>query len=115
VSEATTSSYERAALKSANNNLAGSSNVQTGRPARVFINRVVRELGPLAAGAPPFPLGIGDLEPSRAKAESQGSGDFSGLCGGQSAALSRELPAGELTSVLAKEALEKIRTLSRAS
>jgi nitronate monooxygenase len=60
-------------------------------------------------------LGIWALEPLRAKAESQGSDDFSGLYGGQAAALGRELPAGELTSVLAKEGLERIRTLSRAS
>jgi nitronate monooxygenase len=113
--EATTSSFERAALKSAKDNLTTLSNVLTGRPARVFVNRIVREVGPIAAGAPPFPLGIGTLAPLRAKAESQGSADFSGLYGGQAAALGRELPAGELTAVLAKEGLEKIRTLSRGS
>ena len=113
--EATTSSYERAALKSAKDNVTALSNVLTGRAARVFVNRVVREVGPMAAGAPPFPLGIAALEPLRAKAESQGSADFSGLYGGQGAALGRDLPAGELTAVLANEGLERIRTLSRAS
>jgi nitronate monooxygenase len=49
------------------------------------------------------------------KAETQGSSDFSGLYGGQAAALGRELPAGELTAALVKEGLEKIHTLSRAS
>jgi nitronate monooxygenase len=111
--EATTSSYERAALRSAKNNLTALSNVLTGRPARVFVNRIVREVGPIAADAPPFPTGIGALDPLRAKAESKGSGDFSGLYGGQAAALGRELPAGELTAVFAKEALERIRSISR--
>jgi hypothetical protein len=37
------------------------------------------------------------------------------MYGGQAAALGRELPAGELTSVLVKEAFERIRTLSRSS
>jgi nitronate monooxygenase len=113
--EATISPYERAALRAAQDNLTAVSNVLTGRPARVFINRIVREVGPLAAGAPSFPLGVAALEPLRTKAESRGSGDFTGLYGGQAAALARELPAGELTAVLAKEALERIRTFSRAS
>jgi nitronate monooxygenase len=113
--EATISPYERAALKSAKDNLTMVSNVLTGRPARVFVNRIVRELGPLAADAPSFPLGTPALAPLAAKAESHGSADFTGMYGGQAAALGRELPAGELTSVLAKEALERIRTLSRAS
>jgi nitronate monooxygenase len=113
--EAITSSYERAALKSANSNLTTLSNVLTGRPARVFVNRIARELGPIAADAPSFPLGIAALNPLRAKAESQGSGDFSGLYGGQAAALGRELPAGELTALLAKEARDRIRSISRAA
>jgi hypothetical protein len=54
---ATISAYERAALRSANDNLTTLNNVLTGRPARVFINRIVRVVGPLAAGAPSFPLG----------------------------------------------------------
>jgi nitronate monooxygenase len=113
--EATISPFERAALKSAKDNLTVVSNVVTGRPARVFVNRIVRELGPLAADAPSFPLGTPALAPLTVKAESQGSADFSGMYGGQAAALGRELPTGELTSVLAKEALERIRTLSQSS
>jgi nitronate monooxygenase len=54
------------------------------------------------------------LAPLRAKAESQGSDDFSGLFAGQAAALGRALPAGELTSRLATEALERLAALARA-
>jgi nitronate monooxygenase len=80
--------------------------VLTGRPARVFVNRIVRELGPLATGAPSFPLPTAALAPSRTKAEAMGSSDFSCLYAGQGAALARELPAGELTLKLAAEVRE---------
>jgi nitronate monooxygenase len=112
--EARISAYHRAALKSARDKLTAISNVITGRPARVFVNRIVLEVGPLATGVPSFPLGGVALEPLRTKAESQGSADFSGLYAGQAAALGRELPAGELTLKLAAEALQRLGALGRA-
>ena len=81
---------------------------------RVFVNRIVLEVGPLATGVPSFPLGGVALEPLRMKAESQGSADFSGLYAGQAAALGRDLPAGELTLRLAAEALQRLGALGRA-
>ena len=51
------------------------------------------------------------LAPLRAKAEAQGSGDFSAMWAGQAAALGRAMPAGELTKALAAEALERMRAL----
>ena len=113
--EARISAHLRSALRAAKDNLTVLSNVISGRPARVFMNRIVREVGPLATGVPSFPLGGTALEPLRMKAESQGSADFSGLYAGQAAALGRELPAGELTSKLAAEALERLGALARAS
>jgi nitronate monooxygenase len=77
------SAIHRAALKSAKDKLSTISNVLTGRPARVFVNRIVREVGPLTTGVPSFPLGAVALGPLRMKAESQGSADFSGLYAGQ--------------------------------
>lgn len=44
------------------------------------------------------------VAPLRAKAESQGSGDFSPLWSGQNASACREIPAGELTRALAADA-----------
>ena len=52
----------------------------TGRPARGIVNRVIRELGPISAIVPEFPLAGGALAPLHAKAQAQGSGDFS-RCG----------------------------------
>ncbi len=112
--EATTSALHRAAIKSASDKLSAISNVLTGRPARVLVNRIVREVGPLATDVPSFPLGFVALEPLRKKAESQGSADFTGLYAGEAAALCRELPAGELTSTLAVETLQRLGALGRA-
>ncbi len=74
----------------------------TGRPARGIVNRVMREIGPISDVAPEFPLAAGALAPLRAKAEAQGSGDFSPMWAGQAAGLGRALPAGELTRRLAR-------------
>jgi len=90
-------------------------NLMTGRPARGFYNRVMRDVGPMAEVAPEFPLAAVALAPLRAKAEAQGSGDFSPMWAGQAAALGRALPAGELTRMLAAEALERMRALGIAS
>ena len=111
--EAKISAPHRAALKSARDDGTALTNLMTGRPARGFVNRVMREIGPMADVAPAFPLAAGALAPLRAKAEVQGSGDFSPMWAGQAAALGRALPAGELTKRLAAEALDRIRGLVR--
>ena len=103
--EAHITTFHRAALKSAGDNVTVITNVLTGRPARVFMTRIVRELGPVATGVPSFPLPGYALYPLTTKAQSQGSPDFSGLYAGQAAALAQELPAGELTAKLATSAL----------
>ena len=99
--EATTSAVHRAALASGTSRVTAITNVFTGRPARSIVNRMVREQGPINAAAPHFPLAVGALAPLRAKAESQGSGDFSPLWAGQNTSGCRELPASTLTRELA--------------
>jgi len=94
----------RAALKAARDDGTVLTNVMTGRPARGVINRVMRELGPISDMVPEFPLAAGALAPLHAKAQAQGSGDFSPMWAGQGASLGRELPARELTARLADEA-----------
>jgi nitronate monooxygenase len=113
--EARISPYHRAALKAARDDATALTNVFTGRPARTVMNRLVREVGPLAPGVPSFPVAALAVQPLRVKAESQGSADFTALYSGQAAALGRELPAGELTRKLAAEALETLGKLRRAS
>jgi nitronate monooxygenase len=110
--EAKVSAPHRAALKSARDDGTVLTNVMSGRPARGFVTRVIREQGPIS-DVPEFPLAAGALQPLRAKAEAQGSGDFSPLWSGQATALGREIGAGELTRALAAEALERMRNLAR--
>ena len=95
--EATTSAVHRAALQSEAARHTALTNLFTGRPARAIVNRVMRELGPIGTALPAFPLAVGAIAPLRAKAEAQGSGDFSPLWSGQNASGCKQLPAGELT------------------
>jgi nitronate monooxygenase len=101
--EATTSAVHRAALKSEAARHTAFTNLFTGRPARGIVNRIMRELGPISTAAPAFPLATAAIAPLRAKAESQGSGDFSPLWSGQNASGCREIPAGDLTRALAAD------------
>jgi nitronate monooxygenase len=109
--EAKISAPHRAALRAARDDGTAVTNLMTGRPARGFVNRVMREIGAISDVAPEFPLAAGALAPLRAKAEAQGSGDFSPLWAGQAASLGRALPAGELTRKLAADALTRLREM----
>ena len=99
--EAATSAVHRAALKSAAARHTALTNLFTGRPARGIVNRIMSELGPIGTTAPAFPLATSAIAPLRAKAESQGSGDFSPLWSGQNASGCKEAPAADLTRELA--------------
>jgi nitronate monooxygenase len=99
--EATITKPHRAALKSDAARHTALSNLFTGRPSRGIVNRLMRELGPLSDVPPPFPLAASAIAPLRAKAEAQGSGDFSPLWSGQNATGCREIPAAQLTRELA--------------
>jgi nitronate monooxygenase len=100
--EVTTSAIHRAALKSEAARVTALTNLFTGRPARGIVNRVMRELGPISAAPPAFPLAVAAIAPLRARAEAQGSGDFSPLWSGQNASGCREMPAADLTRELAR-------------
>jgi nitronate monooxygenase len=107
--ESTISSLYRAALKAAGEDETALTNVFTGRPARGIINRAIRELGPLSAEAPAFPNAANAMLPLRQKAEAAGSADFTPLWSGQAPRFAREMPAGELTRLMAEEALRLLR------
>jgi nitronate monooxygenase len=99
--EATTSAVHRAALKIEAARHTTLTNVFSGRPARGIVNRLIREIGPVSAVAPAFPLAAAAVAPLRAKAESLGSGDFSPLWSGQNATGCKEVTAAEITRELA--------------
>ncbi|HEX4452818.1 MAG TPA: nitronate monooxygenase family protein [Kofleriaceae bacterium] len=111
--EANVTAIHRRALATATDDSTAITNVFSGRPARGIINRAIRELGPMSAAAPPFPLASAALAPIRAKSEAAGSGDFTNLWAGQAAKLARAgEPAFELTRRLARETHELLRKLA---
>ncbi|HEX3695694.1 MAG TPA: nitronate monooxygenase [Polyangia bacterium] len=100
--EATTSTVHRAALKSDAAHVTALTNLFTGRAARGIVNRIMRELGPMSGAVPAFPLATSAIAPLRAKAESQGRGDFSPLWAGQNVSGCKEVAAAALTRELAR-------------
>jgi nitronate monooxygenase len=101
--EATTNPVHRAALKSEASRHTALTRLFSGRPARGIMNRLMRELGPMSDLAPAFPLASSAIAPLRAKAEGRGDGGFSPLWCGQNATGCAEIPAGELTYIMADE------------
>jgi nitronate monooxygenase len=99
--EASTSPVHRAALMSPQARHTALTNVFTGRPARSIVNRFMREQGPMSALAPAFPLAAPAVAPLRARAERQGSGDYSPLWAGQNTTGCKAIPAADLTRELA--------------
>ncbi|QXH54930.1 NAD(P)H-dependent flavin oxidoreductase [Pseudomonas maumuensis] len=106
--EAKVSAAHRRALDSAPASDTALTNLFTGRPARGINNRLMRELGPMSALAPRFPLAGGALMPLRAITDPQGDTAFSNLWSGQALRLGRHMAAGELTRAIAEQALKKL-------
>ncbi len=80
-------------------------NLLTGGLARGIKGRLITDLGPVRAEAPPYPLASAALAPVRVAAERRGEYGFGPMWAGQAAPLGEALPAAELTRKLAAEAL----------
>jgi nitronate monooxygenase len=104
--ESATPPLYRDALRNARVKQTVVTNVFSGRPARVLVNRLAAEIGPWSDAAPDFPLPMGELPPLRAAAEQNESTDFTPLWSGQAAALAREMPAKTLIDILVREATQ---------
>ncbi|WP_449432258.1 NAD(P)H-dependent flavin oxidoreductase [Pseudomonas putida] len=103
--EAKVSPAHRRALDNAPASDTALTNLFTGRPARGINNRIMRELGPMSALAPSFPLAGGALMPLRAVTDPQANSDFSNLWSGQALRLGKPMPAADLTREIASKAL----------
>ncbi|KAE8913140.1 hypothetical protein PF005_g6770 [Phytophthora fragariae] len=68
-------------------------NIFSGRPARGFVTRIMRELGPMAAVAPEFPTAGAPLGALKKAAEANGDTAFSSLWSGQSPGFAKEKSA----------------------
>ena len=99
--DATTSALQRAALAGEAARHTALTNLFTGRPARGIVNRIMREIGPLCAAAPAFPLATSAIAPLRAAAEKLGRSDFTPLWCGQNP-LCPNQPAAGITRWLAQ-------------
>ena len=100
-SEAAIPASHREALLSVRDDGTALTNVFTGRPARGIINRLVRDLGPMAPDVPAFPTAAAALTPLRAV-----SPDFRNQWAGQyAAALSRAVSSFTMTQEIAAQAL----------
>ncbi len=95
--EATTSAVHRAALQSDAAKKTALTNVFSGGRARGIVNRLMRELGPIADQLPEFPDAAEAIAPLRSAAEANSSGDFSPLWSGERGYLGRSLPAAQIT------------------
>ena len=104
------------ALKHASDDDTMITNVFTGRPARGIVNRLMREVGPMASAVPSFPLASSAVGHLRAKSEPAGSNAFVNMWSGQAARLARrDEPAAEMTRELASEALARLTNYSKLS
>ena len=102
----------RKALTEASDEATIITNVMTGRPARGVANRLMREVGPVAAEAPPYPHAATALSPLKAAAEKLGRTDFTNLWSGQAIRLAPEMSAADLTRALAQAGLERLGRLT---
>ena len=99
--EADTSPLHRDALISDAASHTALTNVFTGRPARSIVNRLIREVGPMAPSAPPFPNAANAVSLLRQATEPLNSSDFTPLWCGQNANGCQQRPAAELLHWLA--------------
>ena len=86
----------------------------SGRPARGLENRYLREMAGHEASFPDFPILNTLTGPLRKASAENNSPDFLSLWSGQSAALSRPLPAAELIAALVVETESVLNGLSAA-
>lgn len=105
--EATTSALHRAALASPAAGHTAVTNIFTGRPARGIVNRAIRELGPINAQVPAFPLPAPTMAALRTQAERAGKDDFTPLWAGQNVSGCKAVGAAEITRALALGFLPK--------
>jgi len=101
--EAKTVPLHRKALEEANENSTTLTNIFTGRPARGIVNRYVREVGPMSADPPAFPLAAVGSQPLRIAAEKKGSAEFMPLWSGQTPTFAREMPSADLMARFIEE------------
>ncbi|KAL4117736.1 hypothetical protein PRIC2_011720 [Phytophthora ramorum] len=117
--EAKTSGLHREALKRAASSATGEetaiTNIFSGRPARGFVTRVMRDLGPMCAVAPEFPTAGAPLGALKKAAEANGDTAFSSLWSGQSPGFAQEKSAETIVQSIIQELDSLKRTSANSS
>lgn len=109
--EATVHPAHRKALAEARDDATRTTKLFSGRPARGLRNRYMDALEHAEDLAAPFPSQLSLSMPLKAGAGDR-AGDMMSLWSGQSAALSREMPAADLVRVLVEETNEQLDRLA---
>ncbi|KAL3661090.1 hypothetical protein V7S43_013699 [Phytophthora oleae] len=94
---------KRAAINTERDVETAITNVFSGRPARGFVTRVMKELGPMCATAPEFPTAGAPLGALKKAAEAKGDTAFSSLWSGQSPGLAQEKSAASIVQSIIQE------------
>lgn len=98
--EAKITGLHREILEGENDRKTVITNVFTGRPARGFVNKLVRDLGPMNPNVQTFPLAISALIPLRGA--TKGAEDFVSLWAGENWNAGAPKPAREIVAELAQ-------------
>jgi nitronate monooxygenase len=109
--EATIGAAHRALLRGDAAEVTRFTNVISGRLARGLPNRLIEEVGPVSADAPPFPHASTALAELKKAAEAQGRTDFSTMWSGQAARLGVPEAADTLTRRIVTETLAVLARL----
>ena len=98
--ESTIAPLHRAILTGSQDRETAITNVFTGRPARGFVNKLVREIGPINRNAQVFPLAISALAPL--KSATAGREDFVSMWAGENWKIGDAKPAADILADLAQ-------------
>jgi len=102
----------RAALAQASDDGSRLTRLFTGKPARSLRNRLLDDHAGAEADAAPYPSQLSLIAPLRRAASEENVSDVLALWSGQSAALTREMPAAQLVRVLAEETGQHLKSFA---
>jgi nitronate monooxygenase len=105
----------RDALLSARDDQTRVSRIYSGRYARGIVNEFMRQLTPVAAEIPPYPIQNALTGPIRRAAGQANRPEYLSLWAGQAASMSRGIPAADLFAALLRETRASFDLAARAT
>ncbi|MEZ4523561.1 MAG: nitronate monooxygenase [Thermomicrobiales bacterium] len=111
--EATVHPAHRQALASAGERRTRQTKLFSGKPARAFVNRFMESFQEVEELVAPYPSQASLFGPIARTTPEDEAGDVIPMWAGQSAVLTREMPAADLVATLADETSERLREIGR--